>query len=82
MHQLLAPSREVTKVFQAQVLKAGVPDGGFKPLILREKLRVLSSLPTVGHGARGGVYGAMVSASPTGFDVGFFYSSDVYKTFS
>lgn len=43
-------------------LKSWGADGWFKPLLLREKLKVLSSLLTVGHHCvGGGVYGETMS---------------------
>ena len=48
-------------ICQVPVLKVGVPDVGYEPLLLREKLQVLTSLPFVGCNARGGVYGEILS---------------------
>ena len=42
------------------------------PSLLRENLRVVSSLLIVSHCDRGGIHGKIVSVSPTHFDVGFF----------
>ena len=41
---------------QVQVLKVGVPDVGFKPSLLLEKLQVFSSFPVVGHCTKDGIY--------------------------
>lgn len=50
-------------ISQVQVLKVGVPDGGFKPFTLQGEAQVLRSLPTVRlwgvHCAGGGVLGKL-----------------------
>ena len=42
-------------------LKLGCPVWGSSPLLLREKLRVVSSLPILGLHAKGVVYGKILS---------------------
>lgn len=62
-------------VTQMQVLKGRVGcQMGSNPLLLREMLLFVSSPLIVVHCTGGGVYGKIVSASPTHFDVGFFSS--------
>ena len=46
-------------IYHIQVLKVEVPDSN--PLLLREKLGVLSSLPILGHHSGGWVYSKIVS---------------------
>lgn len=65
-------------ISQVQVLKVGVPDVGFKPLLLRGKLGVVSSPWTVGGHARGGTYDKAVSQSPLPISMWVFsHSPDV-----
>lgn len=57
-------------VSQVHVLRVEVPDVGFKPLVLREKLVFVSSLLIMGC-VGGWLHGA-IAASPARFSVGFF----------
>lgn len=51
-------------------------------LFLRGKQEVKNSLPDVGCCAGTGVYGELVSASPTLFDVGYFFLCLIYRSHS
>ena len=55
-----------------EVLKVEALDVQSKPLLLREKLRVWSSLQVLWLWARSGVYDECISAFPTHFYVGIF----------
>lgn len=57
-------------ISQVHILKVGVPDRDSNALLLKEKLRVVSSLLVVGM-ALGLGWMASVSASPSYFSVGF-----------
>ena len=56
-------------ISQVDVPKAGKPNVGPNPSILREKLGVVRSIPDVCHCARGGVYGTV---SPSCLNAGSF----------
>lgn len=61
-----------TNASQVEVLKVEALDVQSKPLLLREKLRIWSSLQILWLWARSGVYDECISAFPTHFNVGIF----------
>lgn len=65
-----------------EVLKVGTRDGTLNPLLLREKLGVVSSFPVVCHWIRGRVDGDSVSAFPTYFPASCFLICPVYRNHS
>ena len=62
------------------VLKVGVEDVWYDPLLLREKLGVEGSLLIVWHCAKGRVYGESVSSFPLHFNADIFSSPSVSES--
>lgn len=71
-----------TKPSQVEVLKVEALDVQSKPLVLRKKLRVWSSLQILWLWARSGVYDECISAFPTHFNVGYFLIHSMYTSLS